>query len=690
MSALAAYQRGATGAGIGIAIIDSGIDLQSDEFAGRLSTASVDVAGNASIDDEGGHGTAVAFTAAGRRNGTGSHGVAYDATVIALRADRPGSCATAGTTDGGGCVFGTDAVARGLDAARAAGARVVNISLGSSEMPVALQQAVGRATAAGMVIVISAGNDGSANPDALAEIANAAVARNQVIIAGSVGSGDAISSFSNRAGTSAVHFLAAVGERVRAPDANNVAYLWSGTSFAAPQISGAVALLAQAFPNLTGAQIVDLLFRTARDAGTAGVDTTYGVGVLDLARAFQPVGTAVVAGSSSVVSGTGSTVLSAPMGDATAGPLGAVILDGYGRAFATDLARGIARAPATHGLGQALQLPGRSVALDGGGTTLALTISPRIGGVALETLRLRGDDAAGARVLAGMVTQRLGSSAAVAFGFRQGAAVLEARLAGRHAPAFLVADAEAPGFASASRQAAAARLQWQGFGLTAAMENGRVLPGRAERLPGESPQTSTFDRASLTVDRRLGMLSIALTGSRMAEENTVLGARFDAALGRPRATTLELAGSARVDLGSGWSAGGTWRRGWTRAELAGGMNGSGRLKTTAFAADVGKDGVFGRDSLGLRLAQPLRVAKGGIDYRLPTLWDYASASVSAWTDQRLNLAPRGRETDVEARYARDFSSRSAVQVNLLWRRDPGNRADQPGEYGTALRYMLSW
>ena len=48
------------------------------------------------------------------------------------------------------------------------------------------------------------------------------------------------------------------------------AVLWSGTSFSAPTISGAVALMAQAFPNLTGKQIVSILFQSADDLGAAG------------------------------------------------------------------------------------------------------------------------------------------------------------------------------------------------------------------------------------------------------------------------------------------------------------------------------------------------------------------------------------------------------------------------------------
>src|SRR5437763_3667558 len=94
----------------------------------------------------------------------------------------------------------------------------------------------------------------------------------------------------------------ALGYKDRAPDETGAQFLWSGTSFSAPTISGAVALMAQAFPNLTGKQIVDILFSSADDLGAAGVDSIYGHGALDIARAFQPQGQTSLAASPTPVS----------------------------------------------------------------------------------------------------------------------------------------------------------------------------------------------------------------------------------------------------------------------------------------------------------------------------------------------------------------------------------------------------
>ncbi|MEJ8631262.1 S8 family serine peptidase [Sphingomonas sp. I4] len=95
------------GAGVTLGVIDSGLDTRTGLFDGRISSASADVAGGSrGTADEGGHGTAVAFTAVGGRGGNKAQGVAFDATLVVLRADQPGSCASGTTSAGvGNCAF---------------------------------------------------------------------------------------------------------------------------------------------------------------------------------------------------------------------------------------------------------------------------------------------------------------------------------------------------------------------------------------------------------------------------------------------------------------------------------------------------------------------------------------------------------------------------------------------------------
>jgi subtilisin family serine protease len=127
---------GATGKGVAIGIVDSGLDTSNPEFAGRISSASADVAGARGVDGEDSHGTIVALVAAAGRNGSGVMGIAYEATVMGLRADTPGSCATAD-----GCTFGDVAIAAGIDRAVTNGAKVINLSLGGGDAGLKLRRA---------------------------------------------------------------------------------------------------------------------------------------------------------------------------------------------------------------------------------------------------------------------------------------------------------------------------------------------------------------------------------------------------------------------------------------------------------------------------------------------------------------------------------------------------------------------
>lgn len=155
------------------------------------------------------------------------------------------------------------AIAEAVDLARVAGARVINLSLGGSPPTQQLFAAVSRATAVGIVLVVSAGNDfdsddaakraAAVNPNSFATGLVTGATSGLVIIAGSVGvdiDGSSttrndidvtqLSAFSNPAGTGLASYLSALGFRVVAPNtaSNNDLFLFSGTSFSAPVISG--------------------------------------------------------------------------------------------------------------------------------------------------------------------------------------------------------------------------------------------------------------------------------------------------------------------------------------------------------------------------------------------------------------------------------------------------------------------
>jgi subtilisin family serine protease len=417
-----------------VAVVDTGINPSLPEFAGRIDPASQDVAANRGIVDHQGHGSMVSGVIAANRDGLYMQGVAYEATILSLNVGDPAGCKP-GTSD---CFFDS-ALPIAIDLARTNGAKIINMSFGEEEgMPAETFAAVRRAVEAGIIVVMSAGNSGTAQPNAFAlKNVQDAGSTGLFIIAGSMDANRSISSFSDRAGTGvgANHYLTALGRGNATVNHTGAHVAVNGTSFSAPTIVGAAALLAGAFPNLTGAQIVQLLLTTADDAGAAGTDPIYGRGILNIARAFQPQGATALAGSMAPISLSDNGTVSAAMGDAAPGlGGGAIILDGYSRAYALDLATTLTRVSQEQPLAQGVSGGRfRTAAAASGRFHVAITIRQKVNGspgVEMEPLQLGYEDGRRARAVAGTAVRRLSPKTALAFGFSQSGRMLQQQLAG--------------------------------------------------------------------------------------------------------------------------------------------------------------------------------------------------------------------------------------------------------------------
>ncbi len=696
--AIGAWQVGATGRNVTIAIIDTGLDSNNPEFTGRISAASADVAGTRSIIPENPHGTNVALVAAAARDGIGVMGIAYEATILALRADAPGSCAS------GGCGFTSTAVVAGFSRAIANSAKVINLSMGGTAPSSSERTAVANAANAGIVIVVAAGNDGTAQVDPFGAGLRAA-GNGNVIIAGSVSSSGLISSFSNRAGTEANWYLAAVGQSVCCTYANGAptTSTFSGTSFSAPQIAGAVALLRQAFPNLTATQTVNLLLTTARDAGASGVDAIYGRGIMDITNAFAPQGTLSIAGSIAGTSAplpqgatTGTT--SSAMGDAGRfAPLSAVMLDSYSRAYRIQLGGGLQSAGADPRLGQSLLNPIESVTGAAGSVSLGFSVDRqgRLAGSPWQgKLRLGRVDAEISRVLAGRVAARLSPRTNIAFGFAQGADGLIAQVQGHSEPAFLVVRSPADdfGFARLAENSVALRQQVGRLGLTVSSARGMVAEAGPTPFVGNGFQPRNgqgVTRFSIAADRRFGDLETALTASWLAEDRTMLGARLHDAFGLRGADSLFIDVRAAWSPAADWQLGAAWRQGFTRAHVGGRIAPGSSLASNAWSLDIERKSLFAPgDSLALRVSQPLRVQSGGLALDLPVAWDYDTLSATN-AISRLALSPTGRELDAELAWHGALAG-GAASASLFWRRQPGHRAAAPADAGAAVSWKAAF
>jgi subtilisin family serine protease/PKD repeat protein len=151
--------------------------------------------------------------------------------------------------------------------------------------------------AVGIAVVFSAGNDGPS----VSTITAPKNVNNDLVSVFCVGALDGnssslpIASFSSRGpsvcGDTGSYLIkpevSAPGVNVRSADLNGTYSFKSGTSMAAPHVSGAILLLKQAFPTLTGRQMKLALYFSAIDLGIPGEDNDYGMGAIDVLAAYQ-------------------------------------------------------------------------------------------------------------------------------------------------------------------------------------------------------------------------------------------------------------------------------------------------------------------------------------------------------------------------------------------------------------------
>lgn len=684
-TAITAWQANATGRGITLGFVDSGIDTGSAEFAGRISGQSRDVSGQGrTVQDASGHGTAVAAVAAAARNDSQIMGVAFEATIASFRADN-GQCAD-------GCNYADSSIASGVDAAANAGARAINISLGGSAANSVLRNALARASAQGAVIVLSAGNDGAASPDPLPLGALNAAGPASVIIVGSVNAGGTISGFSNRAGTAAANYLVAVGEEVRSFDHLGQAYLYSGTSFAAPTVTGAVALLAQAFPNLTAARITEILLTSADDLGDPGTDQVYGRGRLNIGRAMSPIGQTRLAGTAVPVSATAGGALGSALGtglSAGAALKSVPVVDSFDRPF--QFALGGALRPAS-----AARLSGRLAAAGLETAATDLSAGPFRAALTLRATGLRDVPAADSfrdgdaqvahlgfaqRGLDGRaasrnplretrLTLRQGGEAGSGSG-DWGLSLASGRLArealpGSSAGGLAAGDGLTPddNMGTGGRQLVMA--DWRGGGLTLALAvtHRRLALPRLEGLSSDNRQDQLLAAASWT----RGPVALTLHAADTQESGAFLGTRLSAGYGLAGGRTQTIGAAADFGRdGFGLRLAGT--RGWATPHLSANslLQADGALAIESWSAQVRAPLAGGQ--LDLFLARPLAVTGGG--FRLAN-GAPLSAGVTA------------RETSREIGW-----SRGGLGVAAFSRRNAGN---QPGlsDRGAALTWKAGF
>ncbi len=683
----------APGAGARVAVVDTGIDLGHWEFDTYPISRT-----NPPVSSVPSHGTAVASVIAARRDGPvpanlrsyDFHGVAWGVGRLQIMSVALGR--TDPDRNYGGVRTRQVATAIGELAqgfSDLAETDFVNMSFGVEGL---VENYLGRSFGAGYaqavrtlaqtgrpndkaILVIAAGNDhgrvcASPEPNCVNGRIEAtspalygglpaleASLRSHVVAVVATDEDGRIASFSNRCGVAARWCIAAPGVEVPAayygPDRDDPGRTvrgyarWSGTSFAAPHVTGALAVLKHWFRSrLANEDLLARLYATAQvtpdpvapggfcpehldldgDRSDCELSSEFGRGVMDLGAASAPVGGVSIALGERVAEGgvpaqSSLIVSGAAMGDAFGRALAGrkiAAFDALGAPFWIDAAGFATAAPRPDPAarlsrwlaGEAVRRAAPPVA----GTVLAAVDGEAPGGLHVGVGRLQGAHMA----LAGP---------AASAGFQFGNTVLST---------FASTDSEGEG-------------------------------GALRLTPGARGLALSWRPADGRADLRAGWIE---------ETDSLFGTGAEGAFGRLSSGLAFVGASRSFEVGN-WRMGVAGELGLATLETAGGiLSEAGRNAfSTAFWADAVRPLAGG--TLRLSLEQPLRIERGRLRLSLPV--DRTPEGAVVLRTMAVGLEPSGREIDIGVDWTRAVAPGAALKIGTLLIREPGHVADRNPE-----------
>lgn len=658
-----AYDKGIDGKGVTIAVIDSGINTTTPEFAGRISPDSTGFAqvvarcGTCApetvqpypIDDHVGHGTEVASVAAAAMNGSGIQGVAPGVTILALKIVAPDLSGQ--TTSSTGPIpessgVNSNLIAPAINYAVAHGAFVITMSInGVSSGQAAADQraAMDQVRAQDRLVVESVSND-TGQDSFTGQFAQNLVGadltnKDWFLFAIGLDQNGLPRVANGNAGPLADRMIAAAGNNIQALDQDGNLTTVTGNSYAAPAVAAAAALLKQYWPNLGGKAIARILLDTADDAGPVGVDQTYGVGILDVTRAMQAQASqAAFSSAAAVLTRYASVTMSAPFGGAAGAAAldravaSMTVYDRYGRDYRLAGNGGV-RARSS-GLVASAMLP------------IAQPLWVHSPSFADTRLGLAEQDPSGP--WQGVTS---GQPAIASFSPAPGQMMTVGANVGVTSSTGLAGSP----LRGLGLQPVGMTAQWQGHGWSAGFSSG-----------ASRNATLRLNTASLATPLGLG-----IEVSQLHEQGQVLGLGGVPGGGTTAAdsTLVTLTGQRRL-AGVALSARATV--GMTRADGAAALFGfTSPILSSAFSLEGSHGFLGGLASLGI--ASPLRVERASAAVMVPVAYDLVTGAL---TQERrtLDLAPSARELDLSLGWAAALSRTTALKLGVARAFDAGHVA----------------
>lgn len=249
-----------------VAVIDTGVQSDHPDLAGRLVEGVNVVDPSSPPEDDVGHGTHVAgIISADVNNGEGVAGMTWYTKIMPIKAlDSSGAGSTYSVAEG--VIWATDH-----------GADIINMSLGNYAQAEFLHDALKYAYDRGVVLVAASGNDNTDRPGYPA-------AYPEVLAVAATDPDESRAEYSNYGD---YIDIAAPGTSIPSTYPGSRYAALSGTSMACPHVAALASLIRSVNPELTNEQVMDVLRRTAKDLGPGGKDNDYGYGQIDVHSALQ-------------------------------------------------------------------------------------------------------------------------------------------------------------------------------------------------------------------------------------------------------------------------------------------------------------------------------------------------------------------------------------------------------------------
>lgn len=722
IGALSTCQRGHTGDGVVVGLIDTGVDVNHFELEGRIADNGGydfvnDLAGQPATSQLNGHGTQVGGVIVANRNFVGMHGVAYNAKILPVRVFDRNGAAIADFSDA-------------IDYLTNKGVKIFNGSYGPDDAWHTVSESRGhqiittadinegqaylRAAAAGALLVFPTGNELAIAPtiglnptgpgflpfirpanhnitsaaagayrdingNVLSNSIDYSALEDNVIAVAGIDRNMNIVSYSNRCGVAKDWCMVAPADDIFTITLNDQYTTVDGTSYAAPHVSGAAAVLKQAFPSLTMVQIRELLFDTATDLGATGVDEVYGHGLLNLELATRPVGTSGIA-TTGTVDGFRATLTGTSLSFGAAFGLNAnavlsdtafAFFDKYDRPFFTAFGDMIKNTERNFDVDKAVSEFGRASArteiLVGNNVSVGFQTESKDTNVTSDG---PSEDSFGSDLRAFSMTQKFSDSfetsvhykdqLSLSLGFSEFDRDAHERSINKDSMANPYAGFADAGYASI--------IKTSGFG-------GTVRVAGFYGSNDEDTDALNFgSQAELGYNLEEGQDVFFSLGT-LFEENRVLGSKGEGAFAFGTGTTTVYAGAGtKLALDGKTSFRAAAYAGMTSPSLSDNslIKEASDILTSAFNAgverrDLNKKG----DVLSFGVAQPLRVESGSLGFAIPVARSLGNKVFSNNVTQ--SLAADGRELDFEVGYSLPMADDTeTLNVGALYRFDAGH------------------